>query len=196
MVTGREIESLRRVFSRMDLFEVIVAENGAVLYYPQEGIFKPLHAPPPARFTQEMREQGVTPLSVGHVIVATREPYDVIALDLIKKYGLELQLIFNKGAVMILPTGINKATGLKAALKEKEILPENVVAVGDAENDHALLSYCGFGAAVSNALELLKAHADLVTNSPAGKGVTELIDLMNSTDLQNATPARWRIAKA
>jgi len=49
--------------------------------------------------------------------------------------GLELQVIFNKGAVMILPTGVNKATGLTCALKEMELDPQHVVAVGDAGGD-------------------------------------------------------------
>ena len=48
-------------------------------------------------------------------------------------------MIFNKGAVMILPSGVNKATGLAAALEELGLSPHNVVGVGDAENDHAFL---------------------------------------------------------
>ena len=80
-------------------------------------------------------------------------------LELIRELGLELQVIFNKGAVMVLPTGVNKATGLKGALKELKVLPEKVVAVGDAENDHAFLDYCGFSAAVANALPAVQEHA-------------------------------------
>src|SRR6266550_2144459 len=48
---------------------------------------------------------------------------------------LELQVIFNKGAVMVLPFGVDKATGLTVALKEMKVLPAEVVAIGDAEND-------------------------------------------------------------
>lgn len=43
MVTGREIDELRQVFSRTDLFHVIVAENGGVIYTPAKGEFKSLH---------------------------------------------------------------------------------------------------------------------------------------------------------
>ena len=35
----------------------------------------------------------------------------------IQQLGLELQLSFNKGAVMVLPSGVNQQTGLGAALK-------------------------------------------------------------------------------
>ena len=51
-------------------------------------------------------------IEVGDVIVATWEPHETTVLQTIHDLGLELQIIFNKGAVMILPTGVNKATGL------------------------------------------------------------------------------------
>jgi hypothetical protein len=47
--------------------------------------------------------------------------------------------------------------------------------VGDAENDHAFLSTCGVSVAVANALEMVKAGADLVTKGARGAGVEELI---------------------
>ena len=34
MVTGRELPDLQSVFDRLDLFERVVAENGALLYRP------------------------------------------------------------------------------------------------------------------------------------------------------------------
>ena len=73
-------------------------------------------------------------------------------LETIRDLGLELQVIFNKGAVMVLPGGMNKAAGLKAALEDVDISPHNVVGVGDAENDHAFLRICECSAAVANAL--------------------------------------------
>ena len=109
-------------------------------------------------------------------IVATREPHETIVIEVIKELGLELQVIFNKGAVMILPSGINKATGLQAALKIFGVSPGSVIGVGDAENDHAFLELCGLPVAVANALPGLKEKAALVTQHSAGAGVTELID--------------------
>ena len=63
----------------------------------------------------KLKKRGVKPLSVGRSIVATWEPHQATELDVIKKLGLELEIIYNKGAVMILPSGVNKATGLAAA---------------------------------------------------------------------------------
>jgi hypothetical protein len=84
---------------------------------------------------------------------------------------------------MILPASVNKATGLKAALKELGISPHNVAGVGDAENDHAFLKSCEFSAAVANALLAVKDTADMVTPSDHGQGVIELIDAMVESDL-------------
>ena len=176
MVTGRELPDLKSVCGVLDKFEVIVAENGALIYRPRDGSSALLCAPASAELAQRLAQVGAQPLSVGQAIVATREPYEKIALNVIKQLGLELQIIFNKGAVMILPTGVNKATGLATALSSMNIAAENVTAVGDAENDHALLSMCGLGVAVSNAVPTLKETADVVTKGARGDGVVELIE--------------------
>jgi len=134
-------------------------------------------------------------LAVGRAIIATREPYETLVIELIKELGLELQVIFNKGAVMVLPTGVNKATGLRVVLKDMHIDPQNVVAIGDAENDHAFLSMCGVGVAVANALPMLKERADFVTEGARGAGVTELIDRILATDLAEI-PSRSKTSPA
>ena len=108
--------------------------------------------------------------------MATWEPHEAAVIETIRDMGLELQVIFNKGAVMILPSGVNKATGLHSALRRLQIAPDNVIGVGDAENDHALLAACGLAVAVSNALPSLKEKAHIVTVADHGDGVVELID--------------------
>src|SRR5215216_5378771 len=183
MVTGRELDDLIRLFPRVDLFERVVAENGALLYRPATREEKVLGEPPNSEFIELLRERGVSPLGVGHVIVATREPYEKIALEAIHEMGLEYQVIFNKGAVMILPSGLNKATGLKAALTQLSLSPHNVVGIGDAENDHAFLSQCECGVAVANALPMLMERADFVTKAENGSGVIELVDKLVDSDL-------------
>jgi hydroxymethylpyrimidine pyrophosphatase-like HAD family hydrolase len=94
-----------------------------------------------------------------------------------------MQVIFNKGAVMILPSGVNKASGLAAALEELQVQPGRVVAIGDAENDHALLEFCGFAAAVANAIPALKERAAWVARSANGAGVIELIEYLIRKEL-------------
>jgi HAD superfamily hydrolase (TIGR01484 family) len=189
LVTGRRIDDLERVFSRLDLFDRVVGENGALVYTPATRAVRLLAEPPPAAFVEQLRARGVAPLSVGRAIVATQEPNEHAVLDAIRALGLELEIEFNKGAVMVLPAGITKSTGLAEALRDVRVSPRNVVGVGDAENDHALLSFCGLGVAVANALPSLKARSDWVTHAPDGRGVQELVEHLLNDDLASVAPA-------
>lgn len=192
MVTGREMKDLSQIFTRFDLFDYVVAENGGTLYRPETREEIPIAERPPPEFLHELRLRGVGPISVGNVIVATWEPHETTVLTTIRDLGLELQVIFNKGAVMVLPSGVNKSTGLAAALARMRLSAHNVVAIGDAENDHALLSSVEVGVAVANAVPTLAERADLVTTQPNGRGVMELIDRLVTNDLADLGPQLLR----
>ena len=176
MVTGRRMDDLHSVFPHVSGFDLVVAENGATIYWPHDGREEVLAEKPSAEFVAMLTKAGIHPIEVGKVIVGTVEPHDKTVFEAIKLLGLELQVIFNKGSVMVLPTGVNKATGLKAALAKMKLRPEDVVAVGDAENDHAFFEFCGLSAAVGNALPALKDRADIVLEGRHGEGVAQLID--------------------
>jgi hydroxymethylpyrimidine pyrophosphatase-like HAD family hydrolase len=184
LVTGRELDELLAVYPDLTIFERVVAENGALLYRPATKERRALADPPPPALLAALRRHGVGPLSQGEVIVATLEPHEAVVLETIRELGLELQVIFNKGAVMILPAGVNKATGLTAALQELKISPHNVVGVGDAENDHSFLKLCERSAAVGGALPSIRDTADLVLEGTAGAGVRELAAALVAHDLE------------
>ena len=188
MVTGRELPQLKEVCPILDRFEWVVAENGALLHRPTTNETRLLCEPASAALVESLRRFQLSWLSVGQAVIATIEPNEVIVLEEIKRLGLELQVIFNKGSVMVLPSGVNKATGLTALLKEAGIAADEVVGVGDAENDHAFLECCGVGVAVANALPLLKERADFVTSGARGDGVAELIDMILADDLAGISP--------
>ena len=183
LVTGRQLGELVEILPQIVQCERVVTENGALLYRPATQEHKVLGQAPPESFVRALQARQVSPLSVGHSIVATFHPHETAALEVIRDLGLELQVIFNKGSVMVLPAGVNKATGLGAALHELGLSPHNVVGIGDAENDHALLSLCECGVAVANAVPMLKDTADLVTEKDHGAGVTQLIQEMVNHDL-------------
>lgn len=183
LVTGRQLDDLLTVFPDANVFNWIVAENGALLYAPSSRAVKAIAPPPPEEFVQALRERNVTPLSVGQAIVSSWQPNETVILEVIRNLGLELQIIFNKGAVMVLPSGVNKASGLAAVLSELHLSPHNVVGIGDGENDQAFLSLCECSIAVSNAVDALQKQADLVTSGRNGAGVIELADALVTTDL-------------
>jgi HAD superfamily hydrolase (TIGR01484 family) len=188
LATGRELPDLLRVFPDVTVFDSVVAENGALLYHPVSKDQKVLAEPPPPEFVQELQRRGVRPLSVGSCIVATWHPNEAAVLDVIRTLGLDLQVTFNKGAVMVLPSGVNKGTGLRVALEELGLSVHNVVGVGDAENDHAFLGISECSVAVNNALGALKDRVDFVTAASHGTGVEELIEKLLSEDLQSVAP--------
>lgn len=195
LVTGRVLPDLLEIFPQLGLCERVVAENGALLYRPASKELNVLAPSPSARFVDELRRRGVDDVSVGQSIVATRHPHERIALEVIRDMGLELRIVFNKGAVMILPTGISKASGLMAALKELDLSPHNIVAIGDGENDHALLGLSEYAVAVANAVPMLKEAADRTTIGARGAGVEEIIADLLEHDLQRDQhePSRHRI---
>jgi HAD superfamily hydrolase (TIGR01484 family) len=184
LVTGRHLPDLCKIFPNLELFDRVIVENGGVLYRPQTREQKLLTEPPDERFVSLLQQRQV-PFSTGRTIVATWHPHEEEVLKAIRDLGLELQVTFNKGAVMVLPSGVNKGTGLAAALQELQLSPHNAVGVGDAENDHAFLKLCECAVAVDNALPALKERADVVLSKPRGAGVEELCQQLLDRDLAN-----------
>jgi HAD superfamily hydrolase (TIGR01484 family) len=192
LVTGREIPSLLVDFPYLGVFDLVVAENGGLLYRPSGGTSRPLAERPPRKLMDALRERGVRPVSRGQVVVATWHPHETVVLEVIRDLGLELQITFNKGAVMVLPTGVNKASGLERALRELRLSPRNTVGIGDAENDHAFLAVCEYSVAVANALPAVKERCDAVTSAAWGGGVVDVIEELLTHDLVSRRTALGR----
>lgn len=182
LVTGRELQALKHHFPHLDLFDLVVAENGALLYDPVTDTEELIAEPASMNLVSRLRGKGVSPLSVGRSVIATWHPWEEAVINSIRELGLELQMTFNKDAIMVLPPGVNKASGLAAALRTLGICELNVVGVGDAENDHSFLSICGCSAAVSNAIDSIKASADVCLSLDHGRGVCELVDMLLEKD--------------
>jgi len=176
LVTGRDLEDLLAIFPSIELLDCAVVENGAVLYWPLNRRTESLAPTPPKQFLEQLRLRGVKPLSVGLSIVATTLRHHDAVEKTITEMELPLEIILNRDSVMVLPAGVNKATGLATALNELRVSPKQVVAMGDAENDEAFLKLCGFSVAVANAIPSIKALADMTTEQEYGSGVIEVIE--------------------
>ena len=75
----------------------------------------------------------------------------------------------------ILPKGVNKATGLKALAEHLGISRQEVMAIGDENNDIEMIEYAGLGVAMGNAPDTIKALADVTTTSNEEDGVATAI---------------------
>ena len=184
LVTGRRLDDLLAVCPCTRLFDLVVAENGAIVYDPHSREETRLANPPSKLLIRNLRARGVEPLEIGQVLVATQAPHRVAVQDVIWELGLEAQVIGNRGAVMVLPAGVNKATGLEHALRKLGLSRHEVVGIGDAENDHSFLERCECAVAVANAAPSIKEIAAFVTAAENGKGVIELIDELIADDLR------------
>jgi len=192
LVTGRLLADLAQVFPRLDLFDRVVAENGAILYRPGRREEVALAPSPPPGVAAALRARGV-PFGAGRVVIETRQPHELQALECIRELGLDLAVELNRGAAMIMPAGVDKRSGVAAALAELELTFHETVGVGDAENDRVMLRACECGAAVANALDAVKSGADLVTRGDHGAGVEEIALRLVADDLGAVDPPRRRI---
>jgi len=184
LVTGRRLDDLLVVCPCVPLFDLVVAENGAIVYDPASREETRLANPPSKLLVQTLQARGVAPLEIGQVLVATHAPHRAAVQDVIWELGLEAQVIGNRGAVMVLPAGVNKATGLEHALRKLGLSRHEVVGIGDAENDHSFLARCECAVAVANAAPSIKQIAAFVTAAENGNGVIELIDELIADDLR------------
>jgi hydroxymethylpyrimidine pyrophosphatase-like HAD family hydrolase len=188
LVTGRRLDDLRRVCPDVDsTFDAVVTENGAEIYFPSRRQGHVIGEPPTPALLDALQRRGVE-FRVGGSIVESRAVFAEAALEAIRETGVERTVVFNRDSMMLLPGGITKASGLEAALSAMELSRHNVVAIGDAENDHAFLSVCECAAAVADAVPALRDRADHVTRAPGPAGVVEFIGEHVLNDLVGIIP--------
>ena len=181
LATGRQLDQLTAIFPAIGLFDEVVAENGAVLYQPATTTSRLLAPAANGRIVDMLRDRGVTPLFVGRVIIASLQEHETTIRRVLAASGLPFHVICNKDAVMILPAGVSKASGVEAALNALGLSPEQAVGIGDAENDIDFLVTCGLAVAVGNALPEVKARAQMITRATHGAGVAELVEWLMET---------------
>ena len=191
LVTGRILSDLDVEFPGLaNRFDLVVAENGCVLRGANGS--RLLADPVEPALLERLHDVGIG-VSRGQVLLATAADAGHIALDAIESLGLDVHLVRNRGALMLMPAGITKGTGLREGLAELGISPHNSLAVGDAENDYALLGAAELGVAVGNAVKSLREHADLVLTAEDGAGVADLLTGPVLDGRQRIHSTRWQL---
>lgn len=193
IATGRILDELRRVAGELHFVDGVVAENGAVLHFPESGHTARLAPPVPPQFIAELNRRHLSFRSGESLVDAAAADAPAI-LDIIRALELPLVLIFNRGRVMIMPQGISKGTGLRAALDTMRLSARNTLAIGDAENDHELLRLAEFGVAVPWGSTALRATADVTLDAADICGVgTYLKQVVERGDMPEPSEDRRRL---
>jgi hydroxymethylpyrimidine pyrophosphatase-like HAD family hydrolase len=160
LVSGRILSELKQVAGDLQFLDAVVAENGAVLSFPN-GYSRVVGHPPPEGFLEELRRRRIE-FTVGECVVETDAGAAPQILPIIRELELPLMLLFNRGRLMVLPQGISKGSGLRQALATLRLSVHNAIGIGDAENDHDLLRTCEIGVAVGWGSRALQERADEV----------------------------------
>lgn len=161
LVTGRILDDLQRSAGDLRFVDAVVAENGAVLHFPYSRRTMLLSQPPAVEFLAALRRKQLD-VTTGMSIVEADAQHGPQILAVIRELEMPLTVLFNRGHLMVMPQGISKAIGLSEALRALRLSAHNTLAIGDAENDHAMLDLCEVGVAVGWGSAALKAAADSV----------------------------------
>jgi hypothetical protein len=156
----------------------VVAENGAVVLLPN-GHTTFLGRSPPRALLTKLTERGIE-YKVGRCVVEMDAKFADVAISLIRQLELPLAITFNRERMMLLPPSISKAAGLRELLDTLGVSVHNAVGIGDAENDHELLSCCEHGVAVSWGSRQLKEAAGHVIEGDGPEAVAEYIDRISA----------------
>lgn len=174
LVTGRPHEELLAICRQVPLFDLVVDENGGVIHLPEFGVLQEIADRPDRRLREGLVRRSV-PFISGRIVTITRRPYEAEARAVIDEHGLAMEMFCNRHAIMIVPRGTDKASGLKEGLTHLGLEPHEIIAVGDDANDLALLRLAGLRVAVANAIDAVKAEAHMVLARPNGEGLAEFI---------------------
>ena len=129
----------------------------------------------PVKDIRKLVEQENRGLDKVQALFADMDERETAWKELEQEKGLELvgSLQYN---IEINAAGVNKGTGLVNLGRMLGIRRKEIMAFGDGDNDIAMLREAGFGVAMANADEQVKAAADYITLSNEEEGVAEAIE--------------------
>jgi hydroxymethylpyrimidine pyrophosphatase-like HAD family hydrolase len=175
LATGRAVKYVKALCKRFDVWRAVIAENGAVIYFPHTKKTITINTESMKRAKKKIREMNLEGAVTGKVIASVREK-DIERVRkelgaLCESLGFER----NGDEIMVLPKGVDKGLGIRLAMRYLDIDLEGSVVVGDGENDISMFLNPGFKIALANADEKLKKLANHITDAPAAAGMQEII---------------------
>jgi phosphoglycolate phosphatase (TIGR01487 family) len=177
LASGNIVTTTLQVSRLLGLSGPVIAENGGVVHYKGDNeLFgdkkdcqKALahvkaHLPAKELFTNQCR---LTEVCIE----------EAVGVDKVKSLlkGFPVDVNSTGFGIHIMPKGMDKVVGVKRACAIIGVPLDNVLAIGDSENDIKMISTCGTGVAVANSTKELKAAAKYVCKMAHGDGVVEAL---------------------
>lgn len=174
LITGRRFDELLDICPQVDLFDLVVAENGALMYQPSNGELLFYGDPPPDSLAEALTAAGIT-FFAGRVMYAIHRIDSQAVQAQLSRLNLNFRVLPNRDSAMILPEGVDKGAAIIHVTQKLNLDPAQAIAIGDGENDLEMFKVAGFSVAPANAIDKIKSRADIVYERTAGEAVEEFV---------------------
>jgi len=105
------------------------------------------------------------------------EEFQEVWQDIQQKFAGKVTVTSSRDNFLeLMEPGVNKWEAVKAVAESYGIRPEEIMCIGDSNNDLCMIENAGIGVAVANAKPAVQASAKVVTSSNDEDGVAEVIE--------------------
>ena len=128
---------------------------------------------------KEMDEQQWKNMKIQKLLIIDPQKPGRIetVIDKIRETSKNLSIVqYDDRSIDVMPKSCSKRNGVAKLAEMLGIAMNDIMAIGDNENDHEMLKYVGLGIAVKNATDALKSVADYISEGEAAAGVAEAVE--------------------
>ncbi|MBI4362985.1 MAG: HAD family phosphatase [Euryarchaeota archaeon] len=177
IVSGRFYPFLSRFRRRFPgVLDGFVAENGCIGYARGRKEVLGEAGGPRAPLLHAVGKMGI-PWAAGEVVVSVLSRDEPRVAPHIPPGWVGIR---NIDALMILPRGVTKETGVRWLQQAYGVTRRETAGAGDGENDIVFRRVCGTLGVPSNAVPPLRRAADFVSRRPCGGGTLEFLRLLET----------------
>jgi len=175
LASSGELESVLKFSKDSGIWDAMVAENGAVVYFPETGNTLRLNENEGKRICRVFSNAGF-PVTLRDSSVSVKRRYERRIRKILDSDGLEANLERDWDEIQIVPKNVSKKIGVRMALEELRIAPKSCAFFGDAQNDLSMFTFPGLTVAMKNAHPSLKKQADEILENDIPDGLTDYLN--------------------
>jgi hydroxymethylpyrimidine pyrophosphatase-like HAD family hydrolase len=171
IVSGRQLEFLLSIKRQSEIFDFLIAENGAIIYYNSSQTKRVFGVNWSLKVHPIFQNLDI-PIGFGEVVISTKSIFRQRVEDVLATNHLTANIELNRDSLMVLPPDVDKGSALRKVVDfyggRNSVF---TTTFGDGENDIKMFAVANKSVAVMNAVSALKERADIVTKEAGGNGV-------------------------